>query len=494
VLGQPEGRVDEIPIAGLRRDCAIVLRGMLLLAIVPGAIFVASAMHQLHGAASLEFARLNTWKVWLPLVLAVLGILLLRRLAPRLDRTAVMTLLWSYAALAAAATGAAIWVLGSRNVAIHWGEIAAKTTAEPILLAAELVILILASWLIWYSVLGPLRAALRLLHTKLQDGRSVIDAMSGIRAAAANLVMPRPSAAARTARLASNAVAVLLGIFMVVSVIWLLAQERYVVALILEFALLAAIFGLVRLGQRVGAVEAKKLLAVDVRPPVLFLRSFQDDAGKLDGEWGAVIDVPDAVANSSAGQVGSAALNSASARTLSSIGVPRLEEAIATEVGRLGPFVAIGAPGELLPELGAARDYYDNDTWQSAILRWIDMAQLIVKLAGPTRWIRWELGHIISQGAAMRLIIVFPKKTTSEDRAERWHNVAMCFDGTPWQQALSAVDPQTVMALRFKPDGGVQAITQAAHRWLDAVLAMRILLDGMIRDGYLKPIVGTNKH
>ncbi|MGI9422153.1 MAG: hypothetical protein ACR2PA_03090 [Hyphomicrobiaceae bacterium] len=488
--GQSHMSIDEIPIAGLRRDCAMVVRGMLLLAIIPAMIFILFAMHELRSASSFDIAGFFSWKIWVPLALTTLVMFALRPLIKRLDGTALMATLCGYAVLAAALSVAALWVLSRLEAPIPWGEIAAGLTTKPVVFVPVLLVLALASWLIWYSVLGPLRATLKLLRAKLPDGRRVIDVMNGVAAAATTFTVPRPSPAARAARFACFILAAVLGIVMAVSVVWLLAQERFVQALALEFPLLAAIIGLVRLGGRVAAVDAKTLLAADDRPPVLFLRSFQDDVGKLEDEWGAVLEVPDAVANSPAGQAASAALNTAPARRLGSIGVPRLEEAIAAEVGRLGPFVAIGAPDELLPRLGAARAYHENDTWQNAIQRWIDMAQLIVKVAGPTKWIQWELGHIINQGALMRLIIIFPKKGTAEDRAYRWRNMSVCFDGTHWQEPLSVIDPQNVMALRFKPHGGIQVITRAAHRGLDVALAMRILLDGVVRDGLLMPKTG----
>ena len=422
-----------------------------------------------------------------PLTLTGVVILALRHLTRRLDRTALITVLCGYSVLIAVFMTATLWWLKDLDVPELWDRFTATLTTEPVILVLVLIVLVLALFLIWYVVLGPVRATFKLLQAKLADGRSAIEAMNGVRDATAGFEMPTPSPGARVARIACFAAAAVLGIVMVVSVVWLLAQERFVLALALEFPLLAATIGLGRLGNRFVAVDARMLLAADERSPILFLRSFQDDADKLEGEWGAVLDIPDAVAASPAGRIASTALAAAPVRMLGSIGVQRLEEVIAAEVNRLGPFVAIGAPDDLLPRLGAARAYYENDTWQSAIQRWIDMAQLIVKVAGPTKWIRWELGHIIGQGAQSRLIVVFPRVGAVGEREHRWHNMSVCFDGTPWQEPLSMIDPQGVMALRFKPQGGVQVITHTTHRGLDATLAIRILLDGMSRDGLLGP-------
>jgi hypothetical protein len=483
-------RVDEISISQLRRDCALATRGVLMLSIAPGMILLLLAMRELSGAQAFELERLYSWKVWLPLIVALAIMLLVRRLTSRLDRGALMAVFWGYAVIGLALVAAALWLLMTLKQPIPWGEIGGQLAGDTALLATLLlvlaVLLALSSLLLWYGVVGPLGAARRLLRTRLPDGRRVIEVLNGIPAVLPSGTLPRPSRAAVAGRLACLAAAAALGIVLAGSVVWLLAQEQYLIGLAIEFALLAAIIGLIRLGSRITAIDATALLAADDRPPVLFLRSFQDDAGKLEGEWAVTLAVPDSVARSAIGRLATAVLATAPARKAGSVGVPRLEEVIAGEVARLGPFVAVGSPHEPLPMLGAARAYYDNDTWQTAIRRWIDMAQLIVKVAGPTQWIRWELGHIIGQGALLRLIIVFPRTLTEQDRMQRWQNIAVCLDGTPWQQPMATIDAQNVMALRFRSGGGIETITGAAHRGLDAALAMRILLDGMHRDGVLR--------
>jgi hypothetical protein len=132
-------------------------------------------------------------------------------------------------------------------------------------------------------------------------------------------------------------------------------------------------------------------------------------------------------------------------RRVESIG-DRLEEVLARQVRGVGPFVAIGAPTEPLPELGAARAYFSNDTWQSAIIRWVDLAGLIITVIGPTKWIRWELDTIIERDALSKLIILMPPGLP-DDRAARWQNVISGIQATRWGSSLAMVDPETVIAI-----------------------------------------------
>ena len=107
----------------------------------------------------------------------------------------------------------------------------------------------------------------------------------------------------------------------------------------------------------------------------------------------------------------------------------RLEENLAKIVAPIGPFVAIGAPNDPLPQLGAARAYFTNDAWQSAVIELVDRAQLIVTVAGPTRGIRWEFDTILRRNAWPKLLVLMPP-STQEDNAARWGNiVAELHDG-----------------------------------------------------------------
>ena len=54
------------------------------------------------------------------------------------------------------------------------------------------------------------------------------------------------------------------------------------------------------------------------------------------------------------------------------------EEQLAEAMKDVGPFVAIGRPGEALPELGAGRPYASHAEWQDQVGQLISKAQLVV--------------------------------------------------------------------------------------------------------------------
>jgi hypothetical protein len=130
---------------------------------------------------------------------------------------------------------------------------------------------------------------------------------------------------------------------------------------------------------------------------------------------------------------------------------------------------------ETLPQLGAARAYFSDDTWQSAIIRWVDLAGLIINVAGPTKWIRWELDTIVERDALTKLIILLPPGRTDE-HAARWQNVTSALQPTRWGSSLAMVDSETVVAIGFLNDGGLSIVTGGKRLLIDYLLAFRLML------------------
>jgi hypothetical protein len=151
-----------------------------------------------------------------------------------------------------------------------------------------------------------------------------------------------------------------------------------------------------------------------------------------------------------------------------------LEEWLADAVEGIGPFVAIGAPTEQLPQLGAARAYFSDDTWQSAVIRWVDLAGLIIAVVGPTKGIRWELDTIVERDAVTKLIILLPP--AGDEHAARWQNLTSALEPTRWGSSLATVDSETVLAIGFLDDGGLSIVTGEKRRAIDYLLAFRLQL------------------
>jgi len=213
---------------------------------------------------------------------------------------------------------------------------------------------------------------------------------------------------------------------------------------------------LLQRGRKLSRPDAARLLEADARAPIMLLRSFQDDEKSVKRR-------------------------SAVARLLFWVfGGIRLEEAIAGELSRFGPFVAIGEPGERLPDLGAARSYFSDGEWQAAVLDWIGRARTIVVIAGKTRSVRWELQQVIASGKLDHLVLLLPPDTPA-GRAARWQLIAEALSASPWRAALEGIDTSHVIALCQKPGTSTEIITfsSAAPRQVDYEIAIRLAVYAM---------------
>jgi len=155
-------------------------------------------------------------------------------------------------------------------------------------------------------------------------------------------------------------------------------------------ALYGAIKGLIASVPLLGGISCflhgKKLknsilsnrLAHDDRAPVLYLRSFQDDPVMAE-----------------TGFVGVPLLNT-------------VEEQIAAVMNEIGPFTAVGKPGEPLPQLGARRFYVANEHWQKKVTELMAEAKLVVLRAGETDGFWWELQRAAAMLPPERLLLLIP--------------------------------------------------------------------------------------
>jgi hypothetical protein len=124
---------------------------------------------------------------------------------------------------------------------------------------------------------------------------------------------------------------------------------------------------LLRHGKRIVRARAAAAAADDPHPPVLYLRSFADEETRQHGFE---------------------------------------EEELANVVGRIGPVVAVGRPGERLPPLGAVRFYIEDDEWRSRVSALIAEAQVVIVRAGAGEGLAWEVEQAIGTLAPGRLVIL----------------------------------------------------------------------------------------
>jgi hypothetical protein len=177
----------------------------------------------------------------------------------------------------------------------------------------------------------------------------------------------------------------------------------------LVFAILTVIFLIYRRFKR----TAENVMTIVKTPPIVLLRSFVDDTGYPSG------------------------------RRLKHT----FEQLVAQQLRPYGPFVAIGRPGESLPQLGAARTYTSDAEWQEKALAMMAASRLIAFVVGATPGLGWELGQIVERGWTDKLLLLFPLLSASE-RSSRIAMLAKLLAGTRWEASLEGADGAGAVAAR----------------------------------------------
>jgi len=200
-----------------------------------------------------------------------------------------------------------------------------------------------------------------------------------------------------------------------------------------------------RFGRRLNLGRRNDIILRD-KPPVLLLRSFTDDVAGIPSN----MLIPRLIRRRK-----------------------RLEETIGEQLTGAGPFVAIGRPGERLPQLGASRLYLDDSDWQAIVEAFIARSDLIIMIAGKTHWVQWELANVLKQDRLAALLIVFPR-ITETDRNERWQNLKAAFSDTAWSAAMERVDIARALAVFIAADRGIVVVKSRKANQSDYEAALRV--------------------
>jgi ABC-type multidrug transport system fused ATPase/permease subunit len=176
------------------------------------------------------------------------------------------------------------------------------------------------------------------------------------------------------------------------SALLIVGMEQGLDVLVLIVAAGALVFSGIHLFQRAKRFDAPsgiKVLSEHQRSPVLYLRSFDDDP-KV------------------ARRVGIAGFK-----------LSNEEEDLAEIVSTLGPFVAIGRPGEVLPYSGAARMYVGEGDWHERVRQLLSLARLVILRAGDTPGLWWEVEESAKTVRPERLVFLVPLKQREYDDFRR---------------------------------------------------------------------------
>jgi hypothetical protein len=176
--------------------------------------------------------------------------------------------------------------------------------------------------------------------------------------------------------------------------------------------------------KRKSALRGTAKRQIDRRPPVLLLRSFDDDMMVI--RRGA---------------------RGSNATDLHRKGMT-FERVIEDHLSPFGPFIAIGRPNETLSPLGAARDYVPDDVWQHEVQQRMQDASIIVVTIGISHGLGWELSRIRALGQLHKLILLFPP---ADDLATRWQTL-MTRDAMLGSVLPPVVRPDRTLALIYADD------------------------------------------
>jgi hypothetical protein len=141
------------------------------------------------------------------------------------------------------------------------------------------------------------------------------------------------------------------------------------------------------------ALPALDLLRRDRRPPVLFLRSFDDD--DLIDPTPRMVPMGDWFPR-------------------------RYEESLAKALRAVGPMITIGRPGEKLALLGAGRLFVPDHAWQAAVEHFRASAAAVVLMVGRSPGLWWEIESSLRLVPMQRLLIFFPYVEEAAKRRSLW--------------------------------------------------------------------------
>jgi len=184
---------------------------------------------------------------------------------------------------------------------------------------------------------------------------------------------------------------------------WRLVPVRLLAAdlLVVVVALLLASGVVYRLARAVAARDAREKLALDRRPPIIFLRNFSDD--------NVTIQTSPLTRKSMIDKLGIRQFE-------------RFEEILVRYLSVYGPVVAVNDPRLRRAPLGAARESFPHDAWQEGVAKYLDSSAMIVVAAAPDRatdGLQWELKQI-DRGELLRKTVFVVPPYSAQQVLSRW--------------------------------------------------------------------------
>lgn len=177
----------------------------------------------------------------------------------------------------------------------------------------------------------------------------------------------------------------------------------WIVLLVLSLAILGAY--MILRGRRYATPSGAKVLSEDSRKPVVFLRSFGIE--ERSSKFGAFI-------------------HTAFADSRLADDIPSFEPVeqflLAQFFSKIGPYVAVGKPGEIVPHSGAAKIYLAGETWKAEVLKLLDRSRLVVLRSGSTPGLQWEFVQVVKSLPPARVLLILSGRKKDYQVFRSWAN------------------------------------------------------------------------
>lgn len=242
-----------------------------------------------------------------------------------------------------------------------------------------------------------------------------------------------------------------------------IAYLGYTIVLVLSgFFLFPLVGGLLAgLARRSVRFSVTELLKTDERQPVLFLRSFRDDAVQL-GQPKAQLMV----------RIG---------RWLGS--TSNLDQILLEEGTPYGPVVAIGNPKDQAPPYyRIAREYFDDETWKEAVSGLAEQAVAIVICVDDTEGVWWEVENVAARHIDKTLFLIHPKYRAASANAGVVNSLVSRLAARLDQMRdvglaeLPQLADKPLLGMHFGQRSGLSAATSSTFSGLAFLLEVRSFL------------------
>ncbi len=213
---------------------------------------------------------------------------------------------------------------------------------------------------------------------------------------------------------------------------------------------------MIYVGRRMLARSARTITKVDDRPPVLYLRSFNDDLkdtltpSTSLAAFYALTMPHDLQRYPLPLRVLFELQPMRLVRSLFGYSTPTNELQLAGYFRPLGPFVAIGRPGEVLALPGADRDFVSDADWKQTVLDYLERCRFVVLQPAGTKGFRWELYQVLSRAEPRKILLCLTNYAGRQNDYEDLRLTAESVEG--WRLPRSVGNLLTPQFLFFRDD------------------------------------------